>query len=152
MAQGKNKRCERVKKKRVLILSLLFLFLLFSMQNRDKCASRDHLHLTVEELRIFNARRKLKNLIVATSNSVKWDHPSFDTNCDAFSDIDDDESISSREYPYIFSLPLLWQRSVLATVQAPCIIFPDPHCKNGTRWAMRKARLHRKRRKKRKHS
>lgn len=66
------------------------------LKNRDKCASRDHLHLTVEELRIFNARRKLKNLIVATSNSVKWDHPSFDTNCDAFSDIDDDEPISSH--------------------------------------------------------
>lgn len=65
---------------------------------QDKCAPRDHLHLTVEEMRIFNARRKLKSLIVATTNSVKWNHPSFsvDANCDAFSDIEDDESVSSR--------------------------------------------------------
>lgn len=53
--------------------------------------------MTVEEMRIFNARRKLKNLIVATTNSVKWTHPSYDPNCDAFSDIDDDEAVSSRK-------------------------------------------------------
>ncbi|EFX82008.1 hypothetical protein DAPPUDRAFT_317092 [Daphnia pulex] len=66
------------------------------LKNRDKCASRDHLHLTVEEMRIFNARRKLKSLIVATANSIKWGHPSLDPNCDAFSDIDEDESISNN--------------------------------------------------------
>ncbi|XP_057365190.1 peripheral plasma membrane protein CASK-like isoform X1 [Daphnia carinata] len=66
------------------------------LKNRDKCASRDHLHLTVEEMRIFNARRKLKSLIVATANSIKWGHPSLDPNCDAFSDIDEDESISNH--------------------------------------------------------
>lgn len=70
---------------------------LICIQNRDKCASRDHLHLTVEEMRIFNARRKLKSLIVATANSIKWGHPSLDPNCDAFSDIDEDESISNRK-------------------------------------------------------
>ena len=71
---------------------------LICIQNRDKCASRDHLHLTVEEMRIFNARRKLKSLIVATANSIKWGHPSLDPNCDAFSDIDEDESISNRKF------------------------------------------------------
>jgi hypothetical protein len=48
-------------------------------------------------MRIFNARRKLKSLIVATANSIKWGHPSLDPNCDAFSDIDEDESISNSK-------------------------------------------------------
>lgn len=97
------------------ILNLLFLCLcgrdqcktclhcLICIQNRDKCASRDHLHLTVEEMRIFNARRKLKSLIVATANSIKWGHPSLDPNCDAFSDIDEDESISNSKSLLFFN-------------------------------------------------
>lgn len=36
-------------------------------------------------------------MIVATANSIKWGHPSLDPNCDAFSDIDEDESISNSK-------------------------------------------------------
>lgn len=87
---------------------------LICIQNRDKCASRDHLHLTVEEMRIFNARRKLKSLIVATANSIKWGHPSLDPNCDAFSDIDEDESISNRKL-HVNNLLLLFFKLMLAS-------------------------------------
>jgi len=66
------------------------------LKNRDKCASRDHLHQTVEEMRIFNSRRKLKNLVIASTNSAKWNQSAYDSNCDAFSDIDEDESISTH--------------------------------------------------------
>lgn len=34
---------------------------------------------------------------MATANSIKWGHPSLDPNCDAFSDIDEDESISNSK-------------------------------------------------------
>jgi len=66
------------------------------LKNRDKCASRDHLHQTVEEMRIFNARRKLKNLIISVTNSPKWGNTLLDSNCDAFSDIEEEESTSAN--------------------------------------------------------
>jgi len=66
------------------------------LKNRDKCASRDHLHQTVEEMRVFNSRRKLKNFILAATNSCKLGSPILDANCDTFSDIDEDESTSNN--------------------------------------------------------
>lgn len=57
-------------------------------------------------MRIYNARRKLKSLIVAATNSPKWDHPALDTNSDVLSDIDEDETLSSRKcrsFIFLFS-------------------------------------------------
>lgn len=57
------------------------------LQDRDK-GLRIHLNETVEELKKFNARRKLKAVILAAVNSTKW-YPYDDT--DSFSDFGDDE-------------------------------------------------------------
>lgn len=51
---------------------------------------RIHLNETVEELKKFNARRKLKAVILAAVNSSKW-YPYDDTSSDSFSDFGDDE-------------------------------------------------------------
>lgn len=58
-------------------------------QDRDK-GLKIHLANTVEELKKFNARRKLKTFILSVVNSSKW-YPYDDTNADSFSDFGDDE-------------------------------------------------------------
>ncbi|KAF5301157.1 hypothetical protein FQA39_LY10835 [Lamprigera yunnana] len=58
------------------------------IRERDK-GLRIHLQDTVEELKKFNARRKLKTMILSAVNSSKWSHCD-DFNTD-FSDFDDDE-------------------------------------------------------------
>ncbi|CAG9815741.1 unnamed protein product [Phaedon cochleariae] len=59
------------------------------LRDRDK-GLRIHLGDTIEELKKFNARRKLKSCILAAVNSCKW-YPYDDTNADTFSDFGDDE-------------------------------------------------------------
>jgi hypothetical protein len=58
-------------------------------QDRDK-GLRIHLGDSVEELKKFNARRKLKAVVLSAVNSSKW-YPYDDTNADSFSDFGDDE-------------------------------------------------------------
>ena len=67
------------------ILHLLFL------QDRDKGAARVHLSETIEELKKFNARRKLKEAVKAAVSSSKWHVPYSEANGDSFSDVGDDE-------------------------------------------------------------
>jgi len=44
------------------------------ISDRDRYASKVHLHDTVDELRKFNARRKLKGAVLAAVSSPKWSH------------------------------------------------------------------------------
>lgn len=61
------------------------------MQDRDKGAARIHLGDTIEELKKFNARRKLKDAVKAAVSSSKWHAPYSEANGDNFSDVGDDE-------------------------------------------------------------
>lgn len=61
------------------------------MQDRDKGAARIHLGDTIEELKKFNARRKLKEAVKAAVSSSKWHAPYSEANGDSFSDVGDDE-------------------------------------------------------------
>lgn len=44
------------------------------ISERDRFASKVHLHDTVDELRKFNARRKLKGAVLAAVSSPKWSY------------------------------------------------------------------------------
>ncbi|XP_050500704.1 peripheral plasma membrane protein CASK-like [Diabrotica virgifera virgifera] len=59
------------------------------LRDRDK-GLRIHLAETVEELKKFNSRRKLKTFVLSAVNSSKW-YPYDDSNTDTFSDFGDDE-------------------------------------------------------------
>ncbi|XP_057652897.1 peripheral plasma membrane protein CASK isoform X1 [Diorhabda carinulata] len=59
------------------------------LRDRDK-GLKIHLSETVEELKKFNSRRKLKSYVLSAVNSSKW-YPYDDTNADSFSDFGDDE-------------------------------------------------------------
>ncbi|KAK0157876.1 hypothetical protein PV328_011565 [Microctonus aethiopoides] len=58
------------------------------LRDRDKGAARVHLSETIEELKKFNARRKLKESVKAAISSPKWHS---DSNSDSFSDVGDDD-------------------------------------------------------------
>lgn len=61
------------------------------MQDRDKGAARIHLGDTIDELKKFNARRKLKDAVKVAVSSSKWHAPYSEANGDNFSDVGDDE-------------------------------------------------------------
>ncbi|XP_048506288.1 peripheral plasma membrane protein CASK isoform X4 [Athalia rosae] len=61
------------------------------LRDRDKGAARIHLGDTIEELKKFNARRKLKDAVIAAVSSPKWHTHYPETNADSFSDVGDDE-------------------------------------------------------------
>ncbi|XP_012283149.1 peripheral plasma membrane protein CASK isoform X2 [Orussus abietinus] len=61
------------------------------LRDRDKGAVRVHLAETIEELKKFNARRKLKDAVIAAVSSSKWHTPYAEANGDSFSDVGDDE-------------------------------------------------------------
>lgn len=48
----------------------------YEFQERDRFASRKHLGETVEEMRKFNARRKLKSVILGAVSSATWENSS----------------------------------------------------------------------------
>ncbi|XP_029171178.1 peripheral plasma membrane protein CASK isoform X3 [Nylanderia fulva] len=54
-------------------------------------AARIHLADTIEELKKFNARRKLSHAVKAAISSSKWHAPYSETNGDNFSDVGEDE-------------------------------------------------------------
>jgi len=62
------------------------------LQDRDKGAARIHLAETIEELKKFNARRRLKDAVKAAVSSSKWHAPYSEANGDNFSDVGDDET------------------------------------------------------------
>lgn len=53
--------------------------------------ARIHLAETIEELKKFNARRKLKEAVKAAVSSAKWHAPYSEVNGDSFFEIGDDE-------------------------------------------------------------
>ncbi|XP_067213957.1 peripheral plasma membrane protein CASK isoform X15 [Linepithema humile] len=61
------------------------------LRDRDKGAARIHLGDTIEELKKFNARRKLKDAVKVAVSSSKWHVPYSEANGDNFSDVGDDE-------------------------------------------------------------
>ncbi|XP_029171182.1 peripheral plasma membrane protein CASK isoform X7 [Nylanderia fulva] len=61
------------------------------LRDRDKGAARIHLADTIEELKKFNARRKLSHAVKAAISSSKWHAPYSETNGDNFSDVGEDE-------------------------------------------------------------
>ena len=69
----------------------------FVLQDRDKGATKVHLQDTVEEMRKFNARRKLKGAVLAAVSSPKWTSFYSDPNSDGFSDFGEDEVTSLGE-------------------------------------------------------
>ncbi|EEC16687.1 phosphorylase kinase gamma subunit, putative, partial [Ixodes scapularis] len=56
------------------------------LKDRDHCAPRVHLQETVDELRKFNARRKLKGAVLAAVSSSKWTSFYSDPAMDGISD------------------------------------------------------------------
>ncbi|XP_044017410.1 peripheral plasma membrane protein CASK isoform X9 [Aphidius gifuensis] len=58
------------------------------LRDRDKGAARIHLSETIEELKKFNARRKLKESVKTAVSSAKWHS---DGNGDMFLDVGDDD-------------------------------------------------------------
>ena len=68
--------------------------------------ARVHLGETIEELKKFNARRKLKEAVKAAISSSKWHMPYSEINGDSFFDIGDDEVITTGIN--IFNIYLLY--------------------------------------------
>ncbi|CAK9821549.1 Peripheral plasma membrane protein CASK [Anthophora retusa] len=65
------------------------------LRDRDKGVARIHLAETIDELKKFNARRKLKEAVKAAISSAKWHIPYSEINGDGFFDIGDDEVITT---------------------------------------------------------
>ncbi|XP_076544134.1 peripheral plasma membrane protein CASK isoform X9 [Osmia lignaria lignaria] len=61
------------------------------LRDRDKGVARIHLAETIEELKKFNARRKLKEAVKVSVSSTKWHAPYSEVNGDSFFEIGDDE-------------------------------------------------------------
>nr|XP_033334003.1 peripheral plasma membrane protein CASK-like isoform X3 [Megalopta genalis] len=61
------------------------------LRDRDKGVVRTHLAETIEELKKFNARRKLKEAVKAAVSSSKWHAGYSEVNGDSFFDIGDDK-------------------------------------------------------------
>lgn len=68
-------------------------------QDRDKGAARIHLSETIEELKKFNSRRKLKESVRKAIDSSKWH---LDNSSDNFSDVGDDDIISKGIFILFF--------------------------------------------------
>ncbi|XP_063243812.1 peripheral plasma membrane protein CASK isoform X3 [Bacillus rossius redtenbacheri] len=64
------------------------------LRDRDKNSAKMHLADTVEELKKFNARRRLKGAVMAAVSSPKWSSCFSDPGSDGFSDFRDDDVTS----------------------------------------------------------
>ncbi|XP_077513819.1 peripheral plasma membrane protein CASK isoform X2 [Amblyomma americanum] len=65
------------------------------LRDRDHCAPREHLQETVDELRKFNARRKLKGAVLAAVSSPKWTSFYSDPALDSASDQGIEEEVTA---------------------------------------------------------
>lgn len=66
---NKRELCQRIKK---FTFNIELWIIMFVSQDRDKL-QRQHLNDTVEELRRFNARRKLKSAVLAVAGGISMD-------------------------------------------------------------------------------
>ena len=55
-----------------MTININLLFLFRWVRDRERFAPKIHLHETVDELKQFNARRKLKGAVLAAVSSPKW--------------------------------------------------------------------------------
>lgn len=69
--------------------------IIFFLQDRDKGAAPIHLAETIEELKKFNARRKLKAAVKAAVSSPRWHAPYSETNGDSYFEIGDEEVMTT---------------------------------------------------------
>ncbi|XP_043251630.1 peripheral plasma membrane protein CASK isoform X2 [Colletes gigas] len=65
------------------------------LRDRDKGVARIHLSDTIEELKKFNARRKLKEAVKAAVSSQKWHTAYSEVNGDSFFDSGDEEVMTT---------------------------------------------------------
>ncbi|XP_053973983.1 peripheral plasma membrane protein CASK isoform X4 [Hylaeus anthracinus] len=65
------------------------------LRDRDKGVARIHLSETIEELKKFNARRKLKEAVKASVSSQKWHVGYSEVNGDSFLDSGDEEIMTT---------------------------------------------------------
>ncbi|XP_076621796.1 peripheral plasma membrane protein CASK isoform X4 [Colletes latitarsis] len=65
------------------------------LRDRDKGVARIHLSETIEELKKFNARRKLKEAVKAAVSSQKWHTAYSEVNGDSFFDSGDEEVMTT---------------------------------------------------------
>ncbi|XP_022239757.1 peripheral plasma membrane protein CASK-like isoform X2 [Limulus polyphemus] len=65
------------------------------LKERDHCAQKLHLQETVEELRKFNARRKLKGAVLAAVASPKWTNFYIEPPLDGLSEFGIDDEVTS---------------------------------------------------------
>ncbi|XP_076172778.1 peripheral plasma membrane protein CASK isoform X8 [Ptiloglossa arizonensis] len=65
------------------------------LRDRDKGVARIHLSETIEELKKFNARRKLKEAVKAAVSSQKWHAAYSEVNGDSFFDSGDEEVMTT---------------------------------------------------------
>ncbi|XP_050736574.1 peripheral plasma membrane protein CASK-like [Eriocheir sinensis] len=65
------------------------------IKDRDKYASRTHLHSTVEEMRKMNARRKLKGAVLAAVSSPRWTSFYSDPTLDPYPELPADDDVCS---------------------------------------------------------
>lgn len=79
----------------------------FLFQEREK-GLRIHLGEAIDELKKYNARRKLKASILSAVNSSKW-YPYDDINEDALSDFGDDEVSSCGKWIFFVMILCAWQ-------------------------------------------
>ncbi|RNA34345.1 peripheral plasma membrane CASK isoform X2 [Brachionus plicatilis] len=67
------------------------------ISERDKYASKKHLMQTVEEIKKFNARRRLKGIILSSVSSAKWQRPIVRDNFGSEAFVDEEENEDSVE-------------------------------------------------------
>ncbi|XP_032456340.1 peripheral plasma membrane protein CASK isoform X15 [Nasonia vitripennis] len=65
------------------------------LRDRDKGVARIHLGETIEELKKFNARRKLKAAVKAAVSSPKWHIPYSEANGDSYYEVGDEEVMTT---------------------------------------------------------
>ena len=67
------------------------------IKDREKCAPKKHLLETVEEMKKFNSRRRLKGIVLATISSDKWQRPIISSPLPRPDEVDENEEEEEEE-------------------------------------------------------
>ena len=79
-------------------MGLLAFLILKLLKERENFAPKKHLTETVEEMKKFNTRRRLKSIILAAVSSNKWQQPIVQQSDENdFEDEDDDDFILEQK-------------------------------------------------------
>ncbi|XP_043237323.1 peripheral plasma membrane protein CASK-like isoform X6 [Amphibalanus amphitrite] len=65
------------------------------IKDRESCPSTEHLSRTVDEMRCFNARRKLKGAVLAAVSSSRWAPTQTDTGYDGLAESAEEEAATA---------------------------------------------------------